>query len=169
MGDPFEDAARQSLADGSSSMREPSVQQAVTFLNDPRVKGAEPSRALGFLRSKGITENELHEAYRRVGMPFPAGSAPLFTPMQQPFPPGAAPLYPPHAGPAVPYRQPRRGPSWVSVFLGITAAAGIYTAVREVLRRYVVPMYFPDAARIADERRRRDEMSLQEQELQIGE
>lgn len=167
MGDPFEDAARP--ASGAPSAREPSVQQAVTFLNDPRVKGAEPLRALEFLRAKGITEEELREAYRRVGMAFPEGSAPLFPLAQPPFPPVGTPPYPHHLGPGVPYQQVRTGPSWVSVFLGITAAAGIYTAVREVLKRYVVPMYFPDAARIAEERRRRDEMSLQAQELQIGE
>lgn len=168
MGDPFEDAARQSSSEGSSSLREPSVLQAVTFLNDPRVKGSDPSRALDFLRSKGITEDELREACRRVGTPFPHAAAPPFQHLQ-PLPSGGLPHYPPHLMPPVPYQQQRRGPSWVSVFLGITAAAGIYTALREVLRRYVVPMYFPDAARVAEERRRRDEMSLQAQELQIVE
>lgn len=163
MGDPFEDAAQQSSA-SPGALREPSIQQAVTFLNDPRVKGAEPQRALDFLRTKGITEDELREAYRRVGVPFPNSQSP-FAAVPQPFAPGAPPMYPPH-GVVVPYQ--RRGPSWMSVFLGITAAAGIYTAIREVLRRYVVPMYFPDAARVAEERRRREEMSFQGQEVQIG-
>lgn len=32
-----------------------------------------------------------------------------------------------------------------------------------------MPLYFPDAARIAEERRRRDQVSWQVQEAQIGE
>lgn len=64
--------------------------------------------------------------------------------------------------------RPTSRSSWVSLFLGLTAAAGIYTAIRELLRRYIVPLYFPDAARIAEERRLREENTFLAQERHIG-
>lgn len=166
MSDPFE-APPAPFPTSTSTIRESSVQQAVTFLNDPRVKSADPSAALDFLRKKGATEEELREAYRRCGLPFP--SAPPTASLPQPLPPQLAAPFPhphPHLVPFHP--PPQRGPSWVSVFLGVAAAAGIYTAFREVLKRYVVPMYFPEAARIAEERRRQDQMATQQQDLQIA-
>lgn len=157
MSDPFEDSKNPALPNlPPSEHRERSVQQAVDFLNDPRVRGAHPGKALDFLRQKGITEEELREAYRRCNLPFPNPVAPQFVPPHHPAPQQY-----------VAYQRPART-SWVSVFLGITAAAGIYTAVREVLRRYIVPLYFPDAARIAVERRNREENTFHAQERQIG-
>lgn len=134
--------------------REESIHEAVNFLNDPRVKGSDPSKAVSFLRSKGITDAELAEAYRRCGVPFPSAggfSSPTYARHPPPFhPPG------------------HRGSSWTTVFWGVTAAAGVYAAGRELLKRYVVPMYFPEAARVGEERRRRDEQTMRSQEAEIG-
>lgn len=45
-------------------------------------------------------------------------------------------------------QQPQqKSSSWSfgNVFLGAGAAAGIVLAIREILRKYVVPLYFPEA------------------------
>ncbi|CAN8070705.1 unnamed protein product [Agarophyton chilense] len=149
-------------------IRESSVQQAVTFLKDPRVRSSDLSRAVAFLRQKGISDEELREAYRREGLPFPHVVAHPST--RPPFPQHLYPPAPlPFPGPPHPVRPVPTRPSWVSVFLGLTAAAGVYTAVRELLRRYVVPLYFPDAARIVEERRLREENTFLAQERHIAE
>ncbi|KAI0566544.1 peroxin 14 [Gracilaria domingensis] len=166
MSDPFEDPSTQ--MGPVRNLRESSVQQAVTFLKDPRVRSSDPSRAVAFLRQKGISDAELREAYRREGLPFPhAVAQPL---PHRPLPPHMySAASSPFPGPAAPVRVVATRPSWVSVFLGLTAAAGVYTALRELLRRYVVPLYFPDAARIAEERRLREEHTFLTQERQIAE
>lgn len=171
-------------------LREQFVQQAVTFLNDPRVKAADLTRAVAFLQGKGVTEAEIREAFQRCALPFPpnlqsgapvegsrAYGSPAVTAAPYAYgghrPPlnsgglmerfqGMPPPQPPPPPPASTGR-----PSWTSVLLGLTAAAGLYTAVREVLRLYVVPLYFPEAARAAEERIRRetDDASAQRREL----
>lgn len=161
------------------SLREASVQQAVTFLNDPRVQSADRDQAVVFLRTKGVTDAELCEAFRRTSQPLPSLLTTSTThhhpsysypqthhPVHVIPPPHVAPIQPPPHLMQPPARPAR--PTWVSVFMGLTAAAGLYTAVREVLKHYVVPLYFPDAARIVEERRRREEHVLVSQERQIG-
>lgn len=144
--DPFEGPV-------APAVREDAVREAVAFLNDPRVKAADPARAQAFLQQKGMAPAEVREAFRRCALPLPpsAGAVRAFAapPQQLVVPP------------------PREGRSWFGVFMGVVAAAGLYTAVREVLKRYVVPLYFPDAARVAEERRRREEAASR-QERQLG-
>lgn len=176
MSDPFEEPT---IFNGANptSVRETSVQQAVSFLNDPRVKAADPAKAISFLRQKGVTDDELREAYRRCGISQPAeltngfnqqnNTAQLsFPAASTQFQPNHPQLYP-HPNNQL-YQPQQQRSSWFSLFLGITAAAGLYAAVREVLKRYVVPLYFPDAARIAEERRKREEHTFYTQERQIG-
>lgn len=168
MPDPFDESPNPLSA--VEALRESSVQQAVSFLNDPRVKNSDPSRAVSFLRQKGISDVELREAYQRCGLPFPTPATALLPQLPHAsFPPHPYPIMQPNflAAP-LPMHPSSTRPSWVSVFMGLTAAAGIYTAIRELLRRYIVPLYFPDAARIAEERRRREQHTFLAQEEQIG-
>jgi peroxin-14 len=160
-GDPFESpraptdtAAKRS---GASPLREAFVAQAVKFLSDPRVQAADLRRAVDFLRSKNLTEAEVRAAFDRVSLPFPEttardelgayghGATPPNVVM---LPPGAQL----HVGP------PRS--TWGSFVWNIVVAAGVFAALREVVRRYVVPMYFPDLS--AEERRRRESEQISE-------
>lgn len=120
-----------------SGVRETSVQQAVTFLSDPRVTTSNRQAAVSFLRNKGVTDAELFEAHRRVGLP-----------------------YPPHAE--------RTGPSWISIMLGMTAAAGVWSVARELLRKHVVPLYFPEVEE-RNEREERKEREMEEMRKAIHE
>jgi Pex14 N-terminal domain len=109
--------------------REGAVQQAVQFLSDGRVQAADPERAAAFLRTKKLTENEIQEAFRRARATFPDSGLSLSS---------------------------RPGRSWTSIFWGIAVAVGALAAARELLSRYVVPVYFPEIAAQMDGRRRRE-------------
>lgn len=148
MSDPFENP---NIPVPALQLRQQSIQQAIDFLNDPRVRHEDPSKALTFLRQRGITEEELREAFRRIDRPFPH-PAPLLP-------------YHPHIAPQRPARS-----SWTSIFLAITAAAGVYAAFREVMRRYVVPLYFPDVAQVEERRleeRRQADRVIESHEREI--
>lgn len=130
-------------------LRESHVRQAMGFLRDPRVGSAPLVQAVHFLRSKRMTEAEVREAFKRLAIPFPdpALAQAYFAP------------------------EPRRGSSWSGAFLTVTLAAGALYAIREVLRRYVVPAYFPElveAATQAGNLQRHSATIIKRQERQIG-
>lgn len=50
----------------SEPMREDQVQNAVKFLQHPRVKGSPVVYRRSFLERKGLTKEEIDEAFRRV-------------------------------------------------------------------------------------------------------
>lgn len=187
MPDPFEEPAvpaPQPPPQGtpaSSPVREPFVLQAVNFLNNPLVKAADPAQAVSFLRTKGIHDAEIREAFRRTGLPFPTHfpSAPAGPP--PPMPAGPAHLPPPphfphphHPHPPIPFAplppppppERRTRPTWLSLVLGVAAAGGLYAATRELLRAYVVPLYFPEVAGRADAQQRRRQQQQQQQQQQ---
>lgn len=124
----------------SASVREASVQQAVVFLSDPRVRGADLGKAAAFLRSKGVTEEEIRQAFARTGLIYPPPHASAASPPSHfPHNPVYFPAPSPHAPP-----PPARTSSWWPLLFGVAAAAAAYSAGRELLRQYVVPLYFPD-------------------------
>lgn len=47
-------------------LREGLIQSAVKFLSDPKVQESPLNKRLAFLESKGLTQNEIDEALRRV-------------------------------------------------------------------------------------------------------
>ncbi|CAO2180574.1 unnamed protein product [Urochloa humidicola] len=55
-------------------MREEYIQNAVNFLSHPRVKGSPVFRRRSFLEKKGLTNEEIDEAFRRVPDPKPNGT-----------------------------------------------------------------------------------------------
>jgi hypothetical protein len=164
--DPFEEepsdvvgaTTRNGAAPEANSMRETIVQQAVTFLTDARVKAADPRRAVDFLLGKNLTVAEIREAFRRVNMNFPGASELLAPSNFLVVPPGAR----------VSVRPGQRGSSWVSLFWGLTAAAGVIAVVRELLRRYVAPLYFPESGRLSIERRGPESSRARYNDEEIG-
>lgn len=123
-----------------SGLREPFVLQAVKFLADPRVQSADPRRAVEFLMGKNLTENEVRAAFSRLALPFPEGKVSTTTdgpssgsgsaPNVVMLPPGAQL----HVGPPTPS-------TWSSWLWSATAVVGFIGALRELLRRYLVPLY----------------------------
>jgi peroxin-14 len=151
----------------SESLREAIVQQAVKFLTDPRVKAANPQRALDFLLGKNLTLAEIREAFRRVNREFPGAPGGSAFP-GAPGGPGPSNILMVPPGSHVSVRHGRRGTSWASLFWGLTAAAGAVALIRELLRRYVVPLYFPEMERAADEHRRTEGPLARRSDEEIG-
>jgi Pex14 N-terminal domain len=115
-------------ASAPAVLREGAVQQAVKFLSDMRVQAADPARAVAFLRAKKLTEPEIREAFHRVDQ----------------------------AGGRFGIKPGAPGRTWGSLFWSLAVTVGALAAFREFLRRYVVPVYFPDMAGRIDDQRRRD-------------
>ncbi|KAK4522752.1 hypothetical protein GAYE_PCTG14G0642 [Galdieria yellowstonensis] len=179
--------------------REEEVKKAVSFLEHPQVKPTAGQRKVDFLRKKGLTDEEIKEAFQRAGQIYPEdsfsgnvegekwNSPPKATATPDNLPKTAVPnesvsnqqAAPASTGkvysnsvPSNPTTVTQPGGIWVpqpfayvtpqvgvsqqpqqkssswsfsNVFLGAGAAAGIVLAIREILRKYVVPLYFPEA------------------------
>lgn len=142
-------------------IRQGTVEQAARFLCDSRVRAAKPAEAVAFLRKKHLSDVEIREAFRRVGVPFPHDDDGHFGPQNAVF------LHPGTELDTV--RRPRRSFStWISFFGGIAAALGLFALVRELLRRYVVPLYFPTRQRLTARERIADAANGQNHEDKIG-
>ncbi|GJQ09889.1 hypothetical protein GpartN1_g1680.t1 [Galdieria partita] len=181
------------------TIREDEVKKAVSFLEHPQVKPTAGQRKVDFLRRKGLTDDEIREAFQRAGQIYPEDTftgnsegeqldsaakttnAPNNVPksvtpnekaasqqvaqvssdkvnanslpsnqmsLSQPggvwVPQPFAYVTPQVASSQQP-QQKERSWSFGSIFLGAGATAGIVLAIREVLRKYVVPLYFPEA------------------------
>ncbi|KAJ3695303.1 hypothetical protein LUZ60_000680 [Juncus effusus] len=61
----------ESQSQGSEPMREDQIQNAVNFLSNPRVRGSPVAQRRSFLEQKGLTKDEIDEAFRRVPDPSP--------------------------------------------------------------------------------------------------
>jgi len=91
-------------------MREDQVVNGVSFLTHPKVQAAPLEERMGFLRNKGLTQEEIDEAVKRADA----------TGEQTPSPPVIVPPPPPHHPP----------PSWASSWLvpgtlALSAGAGM--------------------------------------------
>ncbi|TXG50278.1 hypothetical protein EZV62_022802 [Acer yangbiense] len=64
-----------SVFKNSESMREDQVQNAVKFLSHPKVRGSPVMYRRSFLEKKGLTKEEIDEAFRRVPDPSPSAQA----------------------------------------------------------------------------------------------
>jgi gas vesicle protein len=121
-------------------MREDWVQRAVEFVRHQSVKDA--TEAAQFLRAKGYSEEELDEVWRRAGDKFGTASKP------------PRPLSPPAAGvteglEASPMRwqSERTGSRTWNWAWRLTLAISAISLLREFLRKYVVPIYYPQQSR----------------------
>lgn len=55
----------------SEPIREDQIQNAIKFLSHPRVRGSPVIHRRSFLERKGLTKEEIDEAFRRVPVSFP--------------------------------------------------------------------------------------------------
>ncbi|KAG9449957.1 hypothetical protein H6P81_009922 [Aristolochia fimbriata] len=128
-------------------MREEQVQNAVKFLSHPKVRGSPVIYRRSFLERKGLTKEEIDEAFRRVPDPPPNATSTQDSQLQ-PSPstqpqvssqtpsvavsPGVTPMMPP-------VKQPRFQWSHAFFAVGILAASGCGTAV--LLKNVIVPRF----------------------------
>lgn len=65
-GDATREASGKLIFVNSEPMREEQVQNAVKFLSHPKVRGSPVIYRSSFLEKKGLTKEEIDEAFRRV-------------------------------------------------------------------------------------------------------
>ncbi|KAK9494678.1 peroxisomal membrane anchor protein conserved region-domain-containing protein [Lipomyces doorenjongii] len=132
-----------------SAIREDLVVSAVTFLLDPKAAESHLAQRIQFLESKGLTEDEIHEALRRarnpatpqqtittpssnVSAPSSATAAAYSVPPRPAYYPGQ-PLQPP----PLPQRD------WKDYFVMATASVGVTYGLYVLAKRYLVPLILP--------------------------
>ncbi|KAI4303853.1 hypothetical protein MLD38_039442 [Melastoma candidum] len=74
--DATKESSTPSFFRNTEPMREEQVQNAVKFLSHPKVRGSPVIYRRSFLERKGLTKEEIDEAFRRVPDPAPSAAAP---------------------------------------------------------------------------------------------
>lgn len=136
-------------------MREDLVQNAVTFLQDPKVGSSALAKRIEFLESKSLTPEEIEEALKRSNHP---PSAPAAGPSTAPTPSGQQ-----HPGAATPQAYfayappppPRR--DWRDWFVMATVTGGLGYGLYVLAQRYIIPRIAPPTS---------DALTADKQELQ---
>ncbi|GMJ06685.1 PEROXISOME DEFECTIVE 2, peroxin 14 [Hibiscus trionum] len=148
-----QDATKQSVPASvfvnSEPIREDQVSNAVKFLSHPKVKGSPVMYRRSFLERKGLTKEEIDEAFRRVPDPSPSSQPASFNPdgqaksssnvqtqapIQTPQPVAAAPTGIVSAGPVA-----RMQFHWYHAVsaVGLLAASGCGTAL--LIKKVIIP------------------------------
>ncbi|KAJ3705526.1 hypothetical protein LUZ61_009231 [Rhynchospora tenuis] len=160
-------------------VREDQVQNAVRFLSHPKVRNSSINDRQSFLEMKGLTKEEIDEAFRRVpdaqDLPLPPSSftyarAPVSTQVAQPYPLKAAVPLQAHQ-PMAPAAHPmtamvpagvQRRFSWYHIVFatGIVAAGGTGAAI--YFKRVLVPKIKVWIKKVVSQRE--DEAGKQEKE-----
>lgn len=131
----------------SEPMREEQVQNAVKFLSHPKVRGSPVVYRRSFLEKKGLTKEEIDEAFRRVPDPSPSVQASGGNQDGQKTSPGIQTQYPVQALQPVAAAPPNAVSPVVSRYrfhwshavlaVGFLAASGAGTAV--IIKNAVIP------------------------------
>ncbi|KAF0898940.1 hypothetical protein E2562_012644 [Oryza meyeriana var. granulata] len=129
-------------------MREDYIQNAVNFLGHPKVKGSPVFYRRSFLEKKGLTKEEIDEAFHRVPDPQPnstdvaavgsqqGASIPNQSAGVQPYKTVQSPQAV-NAGPIVPHAQPQL--SWSRTIIGVGVFLGLGASAAVVLKKMFVP------------------------------
>ncbi|KAK8457033.1 hypothetical protein SEVIR_3G118900v4 [Setaria viridis] len=146
--DPGAEAEKLVFEAPPQPVREDYVQNAVKFLSHPKVKGSPVVYRRSFLEKKGLTTQEIDEAFRRVPDPQPsATTATASQPQQQAnsqnqstgvqtYAPVQSVL-PGTAGPVVLRTQPRF--SWYQAFLAAGLLLGFGASAAVFIKKLFIP------------------------------
>ncbi|KAJ1282911.1 hypothetical protein BS78_03G087700 [Paspalum vaginatum] len=131
-------------------MREDYIQNAVKFLSHPKVKGSPVFHRRSFLEKKGLTNDEIDEAFRRVPDPKPNGSDAAAAGSQQANNPNQSVALQPYtevqpqaatgsatAGPIAPHTKAQF--SWVNTLLGAGLFLGLGASAAITLKKLFIP------------------------------
>ncbi|KAJ1261174.1 hypothetical protein BS78_09G007500 [Paspalum vaginatum] len=127
-------------------MREDYVQNAVKFLSHPKVKGSPVVYRRSFLEKKGLTTQEIDEAFRRVPDPQPSSTTTTASQQQvstqgqttggQTYAPVQS-VHPAAAGPVVLHTQPKF--SWYRAFLAAGLLLGFGASAAVFIKKLFLP------------------------------
>ncbi|KAG0536974.1 hypothetical protein BDA96_03G107900 [Sorghum bicolor] len=131
-------------------MREDYIQNAVKFLSHPRVKGSPVFHRRSFLEKKGLTSEEIDEAFRRVPDPKTNGTDAAAASMQQANNPSQSVALQPYTevqpqaatttatvGPIAPNTNVQF--SWVNALLGAGLFLGLGASAAITLKKFFIP------------------------------
>ncbi|KAI4326743.1 hypothetical protein MLD38_032022 [Melastoma candidum] len=143
-------------------MREEQVQNAVKFLSHPKVQGSPVIYRRSFLERKGLTKEEIDEAFRRVPDPATSAQAPATntdaqvksTSNPQPLPsaqalPSASTASAGGLSPVATLAQPRFHWTHAVFAIGLLAVSGAGTAI--IVKNTIIPRLKSWIRRIASE------------------
>ncbi|EGW34180.1 uncharacterized protein SPAPADRAFT_59613 [Spathaspora passalidarum NRRL Y-27907] len=142
-------------------MNDELINSAVAFLKDPQVVNSPLTKKVEFLETKGLNQQEIEEALRRVSEPAsetattPTTSSSTSTAVQS-----VRPSPPPidyYAAPPVPER------SWKDYFIMATATVGVTYGLYQVFSRYLVPSILPPTQTAID----KDKEKIEEEFLKV--
>ncbi|KAL1936752.1 hypothetical protein VTP01DRAFT_886 [Rhizomucor pusillus] len=149
------DSNPQTVADSTvpDNLREDLVKSAVSFLSSPKVQSAETAKKVAFLRSKGLNQKEIEEAFRRVGQDTTTSPstntsstlssnppAPLI-PQRQQAPQIQQIIYKPNPINTLPVQQLAA----IAVLMGM-GAAGVLAGIVGIVKRMLLPTVLKWAA-----------------------
>ncbi|KAI4964640.1 hypothetical protein ZWY2020_060100 [Hordeum vulgare] len=138
---PQADGEKQQLAFEAppQPVREDYVQNAVKFLSHPKVRGSAVVYRRSFLQNKGLTNDEIDEAFRRVPDPPPTTASPP-TQAQAPAHTAAAPpqAYAPPAGPIV-VAAPQPRLTWYRAFVAAGLLLGFGASAAVFIKKLLLP------------------------------
>ncbi|XP_066305956.1 peroxisomal membrane protein PEX14-like isoform X2 [Miscanthus floridulus] len=131
-------------------MREDYIQNAVKFLSHPRVKGSPVFHRRSFLEKKGLTSEEIDEAFRRVPDPKTNGTDAAAASTQQANNPSQSVALQPYTevqpqaatisatvGPIAPHTNAQF--SWVNALLGAGLFLGLGASAAITLKKLFIP------------------------------
>ncbi|KAF6981558.1 hypothetical protein CFC21_000025 [Triticum aestivum] len=119
-------------------VREEYVQNAVKFLSHPKVRGSAVVYRRSFLQNKGLTNDEIDEAFRRVPDPPPTTASPP-TQTQSPVPAAAPQAYAqPAAGPIV-VAAPQPRLTWYRAFIAAGLLLGFGASAAVFVKKLLLP------------------------------
>uniref|UniRef100_A0A0D9WBP8 Peroxisomal membrane protein PEX14 n=1 Tax=Leersia perrieri TaxID=77586 RepID=A0A0D9WBP8_9ORYZ len=133
-----------------AAVREDYVGNAVKFLSHPKVRGSPVLYRRSFLEKKGLTNDEIDEAFRRVPDPQPSTTTPspsppsqqansqnLSTLVQQPYAPAQPVTGPAPAGSIVLATQPKF--SWYRAFIAAGLLLGFGASAAVFVKKLLLP------------------------------
>ncbi|XP_006643651.2 peroxisomal membrane protein PEX14 isoform X1 [Oryza brachyantha] len=128
-------------------IREDYIQNAVNFLGHPKVKGSPVFYRRSFLEKKGLTKEEIDEAFRRVPDPQPSSTDVAAVGSQQASIPNQSAGVQPYKtvqspqavniGPMVPDAQPQL--SWSRTLIGVGVFLGVGASAAVALKKLFIP------------------------------
>ncbi|KAJ3694310.1 hypothetical protein LUZ60_009790 [Juncus effusus] len=156
-------------------IREDQVQNAVRFLSHPKVRGSPVTYRRSFLENKGLTKDEIDEAFRRVPDPSPSSgtniAAPVTTQVAQPKAYTATATQPQVSQPTAVIAPPvpKRTFNWYHIVLAtsLLAASGAGTAV--FFKRVFVPRVKAWIRRVVSEKEEGEKEEEEKKSVRIAE
>ncbi|CAO2204967.1 unnamed protein product [Urochloa humidicola] len=125
-------------------MREDYIQNAVNFLSHPKVKGSPVIHRRSFLEKKGLTNEEIDEAFRRVPDPKPNGTADLQqannhnqSVVQQPYTEVQSQAATGSVIAVAPLAKPQF--SWGNTLLGASIFLGLGVSSAITIKKWLIP------------------------------